>query len=262
MSLNDDKRELLKLKQGLETESEIIPENKTQKVELHGMAKVVNFFYYYKIHILVIIFFAIIIGFMLWSSITKEAYDIRILTAGSSTEATSSLYFKNEDISVGLETFCPDFDNNNKVHVENYYINLTKTADSDFYYSNQAKLYGETAQGIAQIYIANTELYIEFIGSAKTEDMFVNLKELYPDNPNIVNNCFLQVKNTALADASKWTESCPEDMYLAIRNTYDGLTTSAEQMKENHERALEVLDNIINDNRLNLNADKTGEETK
>ena len=66
MSYQDDKRELLKLKQGLIEESETIVEQKREVVELHGWKKVQNFFYHYKWHVVVAVFFIAVIGFFVY----------------------------------------------------------------------------------------------------------------------------------------------------------------------------------------------------
>lgn len=261
MSLNDDKRELLKLKQGLVSEEEtVIKESRYKKTELKGKAKAANFLYYYKIHIIVIVFFAAVAAFLVYDTLSKEVKDIRILTVASTLDANTALYMKVEDIAQGFEAFCPDFDKNGNVHVENYNINMSATVDSDYYYSSQAKLYGETATGTAQIYMGDMKTFVDFIGEAESSEMFVNLKQLYPDDKNIVNDYFYKVKGSALTDAANWTESCPDDMYIAVRTVYNGMVNNAESMKEPHERALTVLDNIIKNNRIDFNKNRDKKE--
>ena len=71
MSYQDDKRELLKLKQGLIEESETIQEEKHEVIELHGWKKVSNFFYHYKWHVVVITFFVLVIGFFVYDLVKK-----------------------------------------------------------------------------------------------------------------------------------------------------------------------------------------------
>lgn len=256
MSYSDDKRELLKLKQGLIEESETIyeEEKRPEKYEIHGgKAKVSNFFYHYKWHVIVIAFFAVVLGFLIYTTVTKEKHDIRVLLTANDRSVASSMYYKTEKVELALEQYCPDFDKNGNVHAEVYFIDMVNDQNNATYYmSNQAKLFGEISVAEAHIYIANRDLIEkEFIGNNEYGDVLVNLAELYPDDPNIVDEYFYKVKGTAFSDAAKYVETCPEDMYIVIRGNFDGMKKLSGNELEQHERALEVFDNIIKDNKVN-----------
>lgn len=256
MSYNDDKRELLKLKQGLIEESETIfeEEKRPEKYEIHGgKAKVSNFFYHYKWHVIVIAFFALVLGFLIYTTVTKEQKDIRVLLTANDRSVASSMYFKTEKIELALEQYCPDFDENGNVHAEVYYIDMVDDENTASYHlSNQAKLFGEISVAEAHIFIANKDLIEkEFVGENDYSAVLVNLSELYPDDPNIVDGYFYRIKGTAFADAAKYVETCPEDMYIVIRGNFNGMKQLSGNELEQHERALEVFDNIIKDNKVN-----------
>lgn len=255
MSYNDDKRELLKLKQGLIEESETIHEEKRpEKYEIHGgKAKVSNFFYHYKWHVIVIAFFALVLTFLIYTTVTREQKDIRVLLTSNDRSVASSMYFKTEKIELAIEQYCPDFDKNGNIHAEVYYIDMVADEDTASYYmSNQAKFYGEISVAEAHIFIANRDLIdTEFVGSNEYSDVLVNLSELYPDDPNIIDDYFYRINGTAFADAAKYVETCPEDMYIVIRGNFDGMKALSGNELEQHERALEVFDNIIKDNKVN-----------
>lgn len=251
MSYQDDKRELLKLKQGIIEESDTIKEEKIEYAKPVGAkAKLLNFLYHYKLVIIVVVFLAGVFAFMMYDTLSKEKADLRIMLVATTDEINSTLYLKTNDIELAVEKYCPDFDNSGYVHVETYYVDLTEGGDPNYYFSNQAKLYGEISTGTAHIFMGNKDMFQGIIGDADPAEMFVNLGELYPDNENI-DGIYYKIKGTEFAKACKWIESCPDDLYICVRSVFDGMTSNQEKMLENHEKSLEVLDNIINDSKQN-----------
>ena len=80
MSYQEDKRELLKLKQGLIEESEQIHEEEKPVYQVHGaFKKIENFFYHYKWHVVVGLFAIVVLSFLVVSTLTKEKGDIRVI---------------------------------------------------------------------------------------------------------------------------------------------------------------------------------------
>lgn len=248
MSLQDDKRELLKLKQGIIEESETIVEEKPHHEELHGFARVSNFIYHNKIYIIIVAFFAIVVTFLVVSTVTQERGDARIIIVGNDSSVIASIYFKLDDYEKALESFTIDYDNNGYVHDDIFYIDMSPTADSQYYMSNQAKLYGELATGKAVMLIGNMAMFEELLAGETPDGMLTNLSDLYPENSAVFDDYYYQVKGSALADAAGYVESCPEDLFIAIRSDFQGLTSNDEELKINRKRALEILDNIINNN--------------
>lgn len=251
---NDDKRELLKLKQGLinEEESSIKEEENGygDKVnyEVVGVKnKVANFFYHYKWHVIIITFFVALAAFLVITTVLKEKGDIRVLGFSKDPDISSSLYYKSRDLELALEQFTPDFDNNGYTHVEFFYMNLNEEQDINYYYVNQSKLFSEVGTGVAQIYIADRELLLDIMGNQTEAESFVDLSRLYPDDPNVVDKYYYRVKGSSLADAAMYVESCPEDMFIAVRSesfsSYN--QTDEAETAENHSRAIEVMDNIV-----------------
>ena len=255
MSYNDDKRELLKLKQGLIEESETIkelPHEENVNYEVKGFGKKLsNFFYHYKWHVIAITFFAAVAFFLIYTTVTKEKGDIRILIFASDPELTSSLYFKTEDISVAFEQYTIDYDENGYIHADAYYMNLNPEQDSNYYMANQTKLSSEIGLGVAQIYMGDMAELSTVLGDQEVKNGFEDLSALYPDCPYIVDKYYYQVKGSPFAEAAMYMESCPEDLYIVIRNDeFRGYLNYTDEMAENHRRALEVFDNIVNDRKM------------
>ncbi|MBD5116906.1 MAG: hypothetical protein HDS99_03270 [Bacteroidales bacterium] len=257
MSYNDDKRELLKLKQGLITESEIIKEEAAVADKAHyevkGVRKkIANFFYHYKWHLIIILFFAVIIFFLTYSIVSKEKADIRTLIFAESEEVSGSLYYKSHDLELALEQYTHDFDENGNVHVEVYYIDMNPRQDGTYHSINQTKLMSEVGMATAQLYIADRAQLETILGDQDESKGFEDLSALYPDDPQVTDKYYYKVKGSAFAEAAMYLESCPDDLYIAVRsNEFSGYAKLDEGTKENHRRALETLDNIVRDNKVN-----------
>ena len=250
MSYNDDKRELLKLKQGLIEESETIkevPHEENINYEVKGFGKkLVNFFYHYKWHVIIITFFAALAIFLAYNTLTREKGDIRILVFASNSDTTSSLYFKTEDISTAFEQYAGDYDENGYIHAEVYYMNMNPEQDSNYYIANQTKLYSEISLGTAQIYMADREQLSNVLGDQDESKGYVDLSAIYPDCPYIVDSYYYQVKGSPFAETAMYMESCPEDLYIAVRSLEFDSYGSDGNTEVNHSHAMEVIDHIIN----------------
>ena len=250
---NDDKRELLKLKQGLIEESETIREEENGYgdkgvYEVVGFKnKVSNFFYHYKWHVIVTVFLVAIASFLIITTVTKEKGDIRVLAFAKDPDTSASLYYKTNDFEKAFEQFAKDYDGNGYTHTEFFFMNMGENQDYNYYFTNQTKLFSEVSSGTAQIYIADKEMFTEVIGDQTESEAFVDLSALYPDEENIVDKYYFKVKGSSLADAAMYVEGCPDNMYIAVRSEgFRGYNQiGKDELLENHSRALEVLDNII-----------------
>lgn len=249
MSTNNDKRELLKLRQGLisEDEAEIIEiDVKPEPVVLHGKAKIENFFYHYKIHIIMTLFFSAIIFFFIYETVTKTRADIDFMIVTSTEETRSILIAGTMPIEWAVARFTPDFDGNGYVHAQTFPVNFADEFDTNMVVANQTKLFAEFQMGITRMFMGDRGAFDRILGSDTVytmEDVFVNLSEIYPNNENIFENVFFKVKDSGLLD-DEINRYCPDDMYIAISL----LNRGSPRQEAAHERALEVLDNIINRN--------------
>ncbi len=243
MSYQDDKRELLKLKQGLIEESETIQEEKREAVELHGWKKVSNFFYHYKWHVVVITFFVAVVGFFVYDLVKKEQGDIRVLVVTKDSDIAKQVAYKTKDFELTFEKYCPDFDDSGYVHVDTYNIDLSENIDANYMLAGVTKLTGEISFGEAQMYIMDTPSLESIITDGDTSG-FVNLEEIYPDNPQI-DGIFYKLKGSNFAYMANYVEACPEDLFIVIRKTTD-VTANKERAEAAQKKAMEVFDNIIN----------------
>lgn len=247
-----EKRELLKLKQGIieEEDTDIIAEKRTEPYEeLHGAKKIENFFYHYKVPFIVITLAALAIGYMIYDTVTKERNDLYVLAVATTNE--SGLYTKQFDIERALEQYCPDFDGNGYVHVGVNFINLSEAAGVNQYSdAENYKFSGELFTGDSQFFLTD-EGIIPLINGIASEEVqfFLDLNELYPD-AELHENCGFRVNTTNFTEAARWT-SCPDSVGVYIRSEFIDSTSNTEQTALQRERALEVLNNIATNNIIN-----------
>ncbi len=243
MSYQDDKRELLKLKQGLIEESEVLQEEKREEVKLHGWKKVSNFFYHYKWHVIAAAFFVLVAGVFIYDLVQKEQADIRVLVVSKDGDISRNVNYKTKDIELAFEKYCPDFDDSGYVHVDTYNIDLSENIEADYMLAGVTKLTGEITYGEAQLFIMDTAALESMIFEGDTSG-FVNLEELYPDNPQI-DGIFYHLKGSEFAYMANYVEACPDDLFMVVRRTTE-VTANRERAEAAQIKAMEVIDNIVN----------------
>ena len=257
MSYNDDKRELLKLKQGIITESETIKEENAaadkKHYEVKGFKnKIANFFYLYKWQFVLVLFFAAVAAVLVYSTVSKEKADIRVLVFSGDKVISGDLYYKTHDIELAFEQHTEDFDNNGNVHTDTYYIDVSPQQDGTYHSINQTKLFSEIGLATAQIFLGDKAQLETVLGDQEKSSGFEDLSAMYPDDPQIVDKYYYKIKGSAFAEAARYAESCPDDLYMVIRsNKFSGYAKQDEKIEECHRRALVVFDNIIGDNKIN-----------
>ena len=249
MSYNDDRRELLKLKQGLIEKSETInevPDEQKVNYEVKGFGKkLANFFYYYKVPVVLITFVVLIAVFLAFTLLGRKNADIRVLIFVADPDTNAAVFYKINDFETAFEQYTPDFDENGYTYAEIYYINMNSEMDFNAYLASQSRLLSELNLGTAHLYIADRSQFEAIIGEQDGSEAFVGLSDLYPDDPHVVDSYYYHVKDSFFADALMYTdmEVFPDDLYIAIRISGSG-------MEENHRRALEVLDNMVKDRKI------------
>lgn len=252
---SDEKRELLKLKQGLIDESDIIEENKHEVIEKpRGLKWVENFFYRNKWYFIASVFAIAVLGLMFYQFFSKEAADLTVMLVTSDTEKTPNLYQKEKDIELALEQYCPDYDNNGNIHVAVYYIDLTKTGgDSQYIMSNQTKFYGEIERGIAELFICDNMIFAngedEETAKKNFESMFIDVGQITGDE-QYSGEYMIKLKDTEFAKDAKWENSCPDVLGLCVRCEEEGMISFSDKAVQNNKRAQEVFNNIISGNKL------------
>ena len=250
----EERIELLKMKQGIIEESELIPENEhVEKPELHGWARFSNFFYHNKAFIFMGAFFAFVITVLVVQLVTKEKDDLYVLAVAF--DENSEIGWRINDLESALERYCPDFDGNGKIHVTVNYIDRTSEQIASQYEQAQAqKLSLEFMAASAQLIIAD-ESFIDWINGDDTQNalyykkVFLDQTELCSEDM-LFENVGIRVNQTDFAVEARW-ESCPDNVIFLVRDELNNGQSSVKTNARNRERAMTVIQNILDGNVVN-----------
>lgn len=254
----EERIELLKMKQGLIEESELIPENEYVKMpELHGWARFANFFYHNKAFILLGTFLAVVITVLAVQIATKEKDDLYVLAIAF--DENSELGWRTQDLERTLEKYCPDFDGNGKVNVTVNYIDRTSEKIVSQYEQAQAqKLTAEFMSAISQ-FIISDEKFIDWVCGDPNENE-LNPKNIFLDQTGICsedmlfNDCGVRMNRTEFANEARW-KNCPDNVIILVRDELNNGSGNVKTNARNRERAQTVLQNILDNNIVNPEAE-------
>ena len=218
---SDEKRELLKLKQGIISESEVIEQDVHEQPEKADCCQENRQLFSSAINGLLrqAHFFAAVGFFLVYQAVTREQPDLTVILAVSDTSKAPGLYQKINDIELALEKYCPDFDGNGYVHVAVYSIDLTKSGNMQYIQSNTAKFYGEIERGVAELYICDADL---LTGETSTEDydpddntIALTYENMFSDigkaleMPEYNGKLRIDLKDTGFVYDAKWEKFLP-----------------------------------------------------
>jgi hypothetical protein len=206
--MDNDKRELLKLKQGL-IDRRDCTEIEVDKPPIYekptGWAGVQNFFYHHKLHLIFAAFFTIVAAVLIYTTLTRDKIDITVLLIADTDEASAFLYMELAEIKKAIEHFTPDFDENGTVFAACYFIDLViEGRRPDYVQGNRTKLFGEVRGGNAQIFIGNREALENIPGSGE-----VDFEDYYED--------YFPFKGSLLEQIGNYRLDIPDDLYVVIR---------------------------------------------
>lgn len=238
--LNEDKIELIKLKNGIIEESETIKEEHEPKIELHGWAKVSNFFYHNKMIIIFISFFVIIFGIVAVDSIKQKQPDYMIFMI-----ADNGLEFRSDELEKYIAEFADDANNDGEVVVSVVSCPLREGATDQEAIANQSKFFGQlqTAQNI--FVIADQKI---------DQDLRDNLSDVTKDFKGY--DCV--TKDGISFDSDYMHKVCnyknmPDGVFLAMRTPIRTMNDKLETMQKNYDKAYKVFAKIAED--INNNKD-------
>lgn len=237
--IRDERIELMRLKQGVISESETIHEEQEEKKKLSVWKKIGNFFYHSKWWLIIAVFLAATFGYMAVDYCTAVHPDliVMLLTDDPTLQTT------NNYISDYFEQFTEDYNGDGKVRVDVYPIPVDDNIQTaDYYTGNMTKLSSQFQMADAVMVISDA-VADEVILADET---FVSLEEMFPDNKNVRDKGFY-LRNTDFMDKVGYTGIVLDrDIYIGLRKpvkTFDSL----EEMQESYDKALEVLERVMAD---------------
>lgn len=245
---------LLKMKQGIIEESELIPENDHVEVQKpRGLSRLSNFFYRNKAYVIMGAFFVLVATLLIVQFVTREREDLYVLAVAFDEKSEMKWYVN--DLERALEKYCPDFDGNGKIHVAVNFVDRTSNDAASQYDDSQIqKLSVEYINATAQLIIAD-EGFIDWVnGEGSDEDIdplyfqriFLDQTELCSEDM-LYGNVGVRLNQTPLAKLARW-DSCPDNVMLLVRNEFKVGMGGRKTDTRNRERALTVLRNIVDNN--------------
>ncbi len=232
--LRQEKIELLKLKQGIISESELIPSAPEKSPEPTFLQKAEAFFDLNKGFIAIgAIALAVVIAIFV-ILFSREAEDIMVLII--ITDENSALRGKTDEIEKALEMYCPDFDGNGKIHVGLSVSDISSKSTGDAYRAQNDNLQLELDTGYRQLIISDGG-FTDYMHKGYGENSIMG-GELSGISLNSVGFA----EKAGLSD-------CTNDIMFFIRAELktDGNTAAVQR-----ERALGLMENIVKNNMINV----------
>ena len=227
-TLAEERVELLKIKQGLITESDKIDLSPDDEKQYTFWEKIKNFVYHNKWWLGITTFFVLIAAFLVYDTLTTTKSDINIMLLCDDTE----LYTHYQDIGKYFDSLTEDYNNDGENYANVLYIPISDDENANTkslspYDSNLTKLSSEFQMGETMLVIADKKSADLII----PDETLINLEELYPDNPNIKGYGFY-LKGTDFASEIGYEENdIPDDLYIGVRKVDKNLPLQRKQRK-------------------------------
>lgn len=236
--IQQDRIELMRLKQGIIEESETIYEEHEEKPKLSFWKKIGNFFYHSKWWLGITVFIVGIFVFLIVDFITKERPDMIVMVLTDD----SSIQNHTNELEEYFEQFTDDENGDGKIHVDIYPIPVSDNInDMDYYTGNATKLSVEFQMGESVMVLTDAKAN-EYI---MAEETLENLEEIYPDYENIRGNGYY-LRHTDFATKIDYPGNVDRDLSIGLRVPVK-TTDSKEKMQENYDIAAKVLERIMAD---------------
>lgn len=235
--------DLLKMKQGIIEESDVIPQEEHTEVPApRGGKRLSNFIYRNKPFIVVALILIFVAGLGIYQYITRERVDLYVLAVARTEDCQIGL--KADDLKTALEKYCPDYDGNGVQNVEVDFVQLDfDDPENQIQVTEIEKFRSHLKISRAQLVITESEMLDYLKVNNYPENFFVeNPAEVSEDL--LVDNVGIPLNRTDLARSSGW-QDCPDNVMLFVRDEAYNDKSNAKANVERRERAVEVLKNIV-----------------
>lgn len=236
--IQQERLELIRLKQGVIEESETIHEEQPEEIKLSVWKKITNFFYHNKWWLGLTVFFVALAGYLTYTLLMRPHPDMIVLVLCDNEAIGNSAQFEDY-----LETFAEDFNGNGEIKVSTYYIPYSDNSYTNYQTGNETKLTTEMQSADAVIIVGGSNINPVL----DPENTLVDLSEIYPDNVQVRKYGFF-LKNTEFAERIGIDpEDVTGDLYIGIRKPRNLLYDDQSDMQETYDRDFPILEKIIED---------------
>ena len=236
--LQEEKIDLIRLKQGVITDSDKVFKKEQEKKHYTVWQKIGNWFYHSKWWLGIAAFCVVVASFLAYDYLTRKDGDVTLLLLTDNVEV-----FNGSDNLCGwLGSMCDDYNKDGEVLVKSYYVPVSdstmKSGYSNASTSNmQLSAQLETATCMLVLADDNAKPYFE------ASQLFMNMEKLYPDCP-LADGYKLKICGTEFEKQLNLNTPLPEDTYLAIRVPVERMS-SQKEMQESYDHAKLLLDQIV-----------------
>lgn len=243
--LRQERLELLKLKQGVIAEEDIVYEKEPEK-HYTIWQRIGNFFYHNKIYIIFGTFLAALAAFLIYDYVSAVRPDAVVMIIASDGEFN----FITEDISNLLGQYCDDNNGDGKISVRVSYLPAAPSEDSaSMYYqqADQTKLMAEF-QGTEAIMIIGDYEACEVLSI--TEGVLADLSEYFPEDENVTELGYMLNGTDFSKDIGY--EGLADNIFIGFRQPKKGsFGTSEKEFQKNFDNAIRLWRNYLNGNIIN-----------
>ena len=236
--LYEERKELLRLKQGVIEDSEVIHEEAPAEVKKTVLQRISSFFYLNKWWLGIGTALALISGLLIYNLATKPRPDMTVLLVSKSSDITSA-----DGIDDYIAQFTDDNNDNGEVLVSMHGVTIYDNEYANYKTGSDAKLTAELESGDTVIIISDDSLDNLF----DPDNTYVDLEELFPNNEH-VKGCKFMLSGTDFAEKSGIDQRLmTDDMYLAIRRPQKLLYSSKKEMQRTYDRDISAFKKLIED---------------
>lgn len=236
--LEEERLELIRLKQGIIEESDAIKEDEQpEEVKRTIFQKISSFFYLNKWWLTIAAVFGTIAFFLIHNFVTRPNPDIIVLVIGENYTLS-----EESQLTEYIESHIDDMNGNGKIEAAIHYVPYTGNESRDYATSAATLLSVEMQSDEGAIVIGN-KIAADMLG----DDVLVDLSAIYPDNP-LVKGDKLMLGNSSLAEKIGVDKSVLSDeWFIGIREPHKLMHSSEEQMQELYDKDFPVFDAIVKD---------------
>lgn len=236
--LEEEHIELLKLKSGLISESDVLNDDEQTEVKRTFFQKLGSFVYLNKWWLGLACILLSIAGLLIYDLASQPHPDMIVLVIGKNVQLG-----EESNVQEYLSQFTPDNNKNGEQLASIYYIPYTGVEKDDFVNSVPQKLSAELQNSESVIIIGN-----QTVDTVITiEDTLVDLSELYPDNPHVDKYKFMLKDTDFAAKIGLSPNDISDDWFLAIRKPQDLVYSKKDKMQKTYDKDFAAFDAIIKD---------------
>lgn len=183
--------------------------------------KLENFWFYYKVHVIVILFVVLVLTVCIVQSCSREAEDVLVLYAGPATFTSEAFEKVKDEISTAV-TADYDGDGNKRAGFVTYnvlseeQIKELETTLNRSYYSEQYQIYSQyITSGECAVFLLDQWLYEALI--SQDVNILKPLSEVFAIVPDYaVGEYGIKLSETALYKNSEYLSQLPSDTVLCL----------------------------------------------